>query len=205
MGMTDQSGNFASPSRGRINVRIRHTLILLHTILAAFFLPMGIMYAITGGLYGLGNKGSYDTTEYKLILDQPTPTELSSLVALAEKELDARGLAYPTGGASVKKAGTSFYLEWTGSHRDVQIAPTQEPNVASLKIKNTDAHRFFVQLHKAKGATVFKWFAGVWMVGLVLLFISGGVMAFMARPYRVVAGVSAVLGLVVFAALAWVS
>ena len=37
----------------------RKQLIFTHTILAAFFLPMGLMYAVTGGLYGLGIKGDY--------------------------------------------------------------------------------------------------------------------------------------------------
>ena len=49
----------------------RKRLIVLHTVLAAFFLPMGIMYAITGGLYGLGLKGGYDTVTTELRLQAP--------------------------------------------------------------------------------------------------------------------------------------
>jgi len=185
--------------------RSRHYLIILHTALASFFLPMGIMYAITGGLYGLGTKGGYDTAEHTLELQQPVPGELSGLVALAERELDARGIAHPSGNAGVKKGGTSYYFEWTGSNRDVQIHPTTDPNVATLKIKDTDAHRYFVQLHKAKGGDVFKWFAAVWMVGLVLLFVSGGVMAWMVKPYRPVAAAFTIAGIAAFVALAWMS
>ncbi|MFK7790051.1 MAG: hypothetical protein AB8C95_11250, partial [Phycisphaeraceae bacterium] len=58
----------------------RKQLIILHTVLAAFFLPMGIMYAITGGLYGLGLKGGYDTVETELKLEAPLDGELSTLV-----------------------------------------------------------------------------------------------------------------------------
>ena len=183
----------------------RKQLIVLHTVLAAFFLPMGIMYAITGGLYGLGLKGDYDTVETQLQLESPLDGELSTLVKLAEDELNKQGIGHPTGGASIKKGGTSYYFEWTGAVRDVQLHPTQDPLVATLKVKDTNTHRYFVQLHKAKAGTAFKWFAAVWMVGLILLFLTGGVMAFVAKPYRKLAIVSAAAGGVVFVSLALLS
>ena len=183
----------------------RKQLIVIHTVLAAFFLPMGIMYAITGGLYGLGLKGGYDTQTIELQLEAPLDGELSSMVKLAEDELDRQGIAEPSGSASVKKGGTSFYLEWTGAVRDVQLHPTSDPLIAEFKIKDTDVQRYFVQLHKAKAGTIFKWFAAVWMVGLVLLFLTGGVMAFAAKPYRKLAVVSTLAGVASFVVLAMLS
>lgn len=183
----------------------RKQLIIVHTVLAAFFLPMGIMYAITGGLYGLGIKGDYNTQTTEIKLDAPLDGELSTMVRLAEAELDRAGVSPPSGGASVKTGGTSYYLEWTGANRDIQLHPTDDPLVATFKLKDTGAHRYFVQLHKAKGGTLFKWFAAVWMVGLVLLFLTGGVMAFVAKPYRKLAVVSASAGVAVFVVLAFLS
>ncbi|MFN3166942.1 MAG: hypothetical protein ACE37H_07750 [Phycisphaeraceae bacterium] len=183
----------------------RKQLIVTHTVLAAFFLPMGVMYAITGGLYGLGLKGGYDTATTQLRLEDPLDGELSTMVQIAEQELARQGVAVPSGGASIKKGGTSYYLEWTGAVRDVQLHPTDDPLVAEFRVKDTDLQRYFVQLHKAKGGTVFKWFAAVWMVGLVALFVTGGVMAFAAKPYRKLAGVSAIAGCVSFALLALLS
>jgi len=183
----------------------RKFLTSLHTILASFFLPMGIMYAITGGLYGLDIKGNYQVTEHTLNLDGPLPSDLAGLVTIAQRELASRTIDIPTGSAGVRKVGTSFAFEWSGTRRDIEIAPTSEPTIAKLKIKETDPHRFFVQLHKAKGAAAFKWFAAVWMVGLVLLFITGGVLAMAAKPFRKLAIPSAVLGVVSFVVLAWIS
>ncbi len=180
-------------------------LIRIHTVLAAFFLPMGIMYAITGGLYGLGIKGEYDTTQTKIQLQTPLDGELSTLVALAEAELDRMGIAPPSGGASVKAGGTSYYLEWTGKQRDVELHPTDNPLLATFKLKETGPHRYFVQLHKAKGGTIFKWFAAVWMVGLIALFLTGGVMAFAAKPYRKLATLAAIAGIGVFVVMAFLS
>lgn len=183
----------------------RKQLIYIHTVLAAFFLPMGIMYAITGGLYGLGIKGGYDTAESNLALTQPLDGELSTMVGLAEAELKRLGIDPPSGGASVKKGGTSYFMEWTGSKRDVQLHQTDDPNVALFKVKETGPHRYFVQLHKAKGGTIFRWFAAVWMVGLVALFVTGGVMAFAAKPYRKVAMIAAGSGAGAFVVLAFLS
>ncbi len=185
--------------------KTRLSLIRLHTALAAFFLPMGLLYAITGGLYGLGVKGHYQTTESTVQLDTPGPAELSHYVALTERELAARNLDTPTGSAGIKKGGTSHYFEWTGSRRDVQIHPTGNPGEVKLKIMETNPHRFFVQLHKAKGGDGFKYFAGVWMVALVLLFLTGGLMAFSLPAQRKLASLSLAAGAACFAALAWMS
>ena len=183
----------------------RKQLIIVHTVLAAFFLPMGIMYAITGGLYGLGLKGGYDTVETELKLEAPLDGELSTFVKLVEDELDRQGINPPTGSASKKSGGTSYYFEWTGAVRDVQLHPTDDPLIAQFKVKETNLQRYFVQLHKAKAGEVFKWFAAVWMVGLVLLFLTGGVMAFAAKPYRKMATIAAVAGCVAFIGLALLS
>ncbi len=184
---------------------MRRNLIVLHTVLAAFFLPMGLLYSITGGLYGLGIKGDYITTEHQLTLAEPLTADLAPLVTLVTAELQTRDLALPTGGAGVKKGGTSFYFEWTGSARDVQLHPTEDPLVATLKVKDVTPHRYFVQLHKAKGGEAFKWFAAVWMVGLVLLFVTGGIMAFAAKPFRKLAIVSGVAGFAVYFVMAFLS
>lgn len=177
---------------------MRKSIIILHTVLAAFFLPMGLMYAITGGLYGLGIKGSYAVQEHTIELDSPLTPDLAGLVARVTAELKARSIELPTGSAGVKQGGTSFFLEWTGSNRDVELHPTPDPTRATLKVKQTDLHRRFVQLHKAKGGESFKWFAGVWMVGLVLLFVTGGILAVAAKPFRKLGTLSAVVGSLVF-------
>lgn len=183
----------------------RKQLIFAHTILAAFFLPMGLMYAVTGGLYGLGVKGDYQTTSQELNLEQPLDGELSTMVALTEAQLARQGIETPSGGASIKKGGTSYYMEWTGSRRDIELHPTADPLVAQFKVKETNPHRFFVQLHKAKGGTLFKWFAALWMVGLIALFVTGGVMAFVAKPYRKAATIAAAAGVGAFVVLAAIS
>jgi len=177
-------------------------LIVVHVVLASFYLPMGVMYAITGGLYGLGIKGSYETVETSVATESPLSKELSQLVAIAEEALRDRGLADPTGGAGIKTSGTSFHLEWTGTERDVEVHPTEDPMIAKVRIKDTTGYRRLVQLHKAKGGELFKWFAATWMAGLVALFLTGGMMAYARKPFRVLALVASLLGIAAFLVLA---
>jgi hypothetical protein len=183
----------------------RKALIILHTVLASFFLPMGILYAVTGGLYGVGIKGGYRVADHNLTLDHPLDRDLPKLLTLTQRELASRNIDPPTGSAGIKTGGTSYFLEWTGSRLDVELHPTDDPLQAKLRIKATDPHRRFVQLHKAKGGDAFRFFAFVWMIGMVLLFITGGIMALAAKPYRQLAIISTALGLVVFGTLAIIS
>ncbi len=184
---------------------IYKTLITIHTILAAFFLPVGLMFAITGGLYTLEITGNYHKTESRIQLQEPLPTELSALVAMAERELLQRSVAFPTGSASIIQEGTSYYFKWTGSRRDVEIHPSTHENTALLKIKETSPYRSFVQLHKAKGGGWFKAYAVVWSLGLIGLFLTGGVMAYFSRPYRKVALIAFGAGLASFVLAVWLS
>lgn len=163
---------------------MQRTLTTIHLLLAAFFLPIALMFATTGALYTVSIKGNYSETSRPLTLTQPLTAELSALTGLVERALDAEGIAAPTGAASIKKAGTSFELEWTGAERDIVLKPTRDPLVATLVIKDTTPWRHLVQLHKAKGSDVAKGISVLWAVGLVVILLSGLLMAWNVPAYR---------------------
>ncbi len=176
----------------------RSTLMKAHALLAAFVLPVAIMFFITGALYTWGIKGDYNTTAYELNLKKPIQGELAELVALATKELQKQNIDLPSGQAKIKKIGTSFKLEWTGSQMDIIVEPTSQPLIAMLQIKNTSWHRQFVQLHKAKGGTPFKVYAAAFAIALLLLLITGFIMAWQTPKLRKLTLASASLGIAVF-------
>jgi len=177
---------------------MRRTLTTIHLALAAFFFPVALMFAFTGGLYTLAIKGGYEDTLRPVILGEALKPDLASLVGLAEQELRAAGVAVPSGGASVKKSGTSFELEWTGVERDVVLRPTADPLKAELLIKTTGPWRHFVQLHKAKGSDFAKAISVAWAIGLVTILGSGLWMAWMAPPFRRLAMTASAAGLATF-------
>jgi len=179
----------------------RSTLMQFHALLAAFILPVAIMFFVTGALYTWGIKGGYDTTTHVLHLNEPVQAELTELVALANSELKKLDVEPPSGQAKIKKIGSSFKLEWTGANMDIVLEPTSEPLIAELQIKNTSLHRHFVQLHKAKGGAPFKVYAAAFATALLLLLISGFIMAWQMPKLRKLTLASAVLGIVVFIAM----
>jgi hypothetical protein len=94
---------------------MRRQLTTLHLALAGFFFPVAVMFALTGGLYTLAIKGGYAESVREVALAEPLRPELAALAAVVERELAVTSDALPSGGASVKKAGTSYELEWTGT------------------------------------------------------------------------------------------
>jgi len=179
----------------------RSTLMKVHVLLAAFILPVAIMFCVTGALYTWGIKGDYDTTIDELHLKKPVQGELAELVALAKKELKKQDIEAPSGQAKIKRIGASFRLEWTGSNIDIILEPTSQPLIAKLEIKRTNWHRQFVQLHKAKGGVPFKIYAAVFATTLLLLLITGFIMAWQIPKLRKLTLFSASFGITVFVAM----
>ncbi len=157
-------------------------LLTLHVLVAGFFLPFAIIFAITGGLYTFGIRGQYETKNLELTLELPADPKLSELTERARLVLlESFKAAVPSGEPALKKMGTSWQFEWTGARADFTIEPTANPGVFKVSHKETGWHRFFVQLHKAKGGMPFKVLAGGLAVALLLLFASGAGLAF-SRP-----------------------
>jgi hypothetical protein len=183
----------------------RNVLVRIHLVIAAFLFPAAIMFALTGALYTWGITGSYDTEQETLVLERPLEKDLERAVGLVVGELQERGLTAPTGSPKIKSAGTSWYLEWTGSSLDVLLEPTAEANAALLSIKTTTFYRQFVQLHKAKGGQLFKAYAALFAIVLFTLLASGFLMAWQMPRYRRTAVNAAALGALLFATVASLS
>lgn len=183
----------------------RTTLLKLHLVLAALVLPVAVMFAVTGALYTWGVKGDYATSKHPLTLPAPAPTDKDALVSMATAALAERDLAPPTGTPAVKETPKGALLEWTGSQRDITLEPGEQPDQMLLTVKETDTHRQFVQLHKAKGGIAFKVYAAFFALSLVLVLASGVLMAVQMPKYRVLLLGSAGAGLVLFVAMVLVS
>lgn len=179
----------------------RSTLMKAHALLAAFILPVAIMFFVTGALYTWGIKGDYDTATHEVKLSSPMQSDLAELVAIATYELKKRNIEAPTGKAKIKKIGDAFELEWTGSKMDLILEPTSKPLIATLQIKQTNWLRQFVQLHKAKGGEPFKVYAVVLATALLLLLVSGFIMAWQMPNLRKLTLASTLLGVAVFVAM----
>lgn len=180
-------------------------LVRWHMFVAAFLFPAILMFLLTGALYTWGIKGDYVVSDYDIVLAAPLTDDPVALRQATEKALGERDLAVPTGGSSVKKTGDTVQFEWTGSNRDVVLETKSMANKAKLTVRETGWHRFFVQLHKAKGGTLFKAYAAVVALGLLFLVTSGLLVAFRVPHMRRTAIGASIAGLVTFAGIAALS
>ena len=176
----------------------RTTLIKVHLLLATFIFPAALMFITTGAFYTWGIKGSYTTEFHMIPLDTPLVDEQQELVGLIEDTLQRLSIPSPSGKAKVKKSGSSFYLEWTGSKRDIVLEPTPDEYMAKLSVKETSWYRNLVQLHKAKGGPLFKIYAAALAISLFTILLSGFLMAWQIPKYRKMALLSSTAGIAVF-------
>ena len=178
----------------------RQLLTKLHLVAAILVLPALLLFCATGLLYTWGIKGTFETTVQKIQLEHPLKAELPALLNIVEQTLKEQNLPQPTGAARIKTLGDSFQLEWQGARQAIILEPTGNPNVAKLKIKQANWHRHFVQLHKAKGGIAFKIYASALTLGLLLIFISGYIMAWQIPKLRKTTALSTILGIAIFIA-----
>lgn len=176
----------------------RMQLMTVHALLAAFILPVALMFAITGSFYTWGIKGNYSDDVYEIVLNKPLSADAMTLKKLVESELKNLDISPPEGKPKLKQFGSHYFLEWTGSSKDLILAPTDNDLVARLTVKHTTWYRELVQLHKAKGGTVFKVYAVVFAIALGLLLLSGIIMALQIPKLRAATLVSAFIGLISF-------
>lgn len=183
----------------------RPFLVKTHITLAAFIFPVALMFFITGALYSWGVKGGYTVQKYNIELTQPMQRNKAWLTHIVTQELYKRDIALPSGKAGIKGPGKFYYFVWSGSQLDAELEQTSNPFVAQLNIKQTNLHRFFVQLHKAKGGAAFKIYAVILTSSLILLFITGFFMAWQLKKYRSLLLLSSVSGLSLFVCMLLIS
>ena len=182
----------------------RLQLMKIHALLAAFILPVAVMFAITGSLYTWGIKGSYTSDVYNIELNEPLSDDIAALTKLAESELKALNISAPEGKPKLKTFGSHFLLEWTGSSKDLVLEPSDKDidnkKLARLTIKHTSWYRNLVQLHKAKGGTAFKIYAVIFATALGILLVSGFIMAWQTPRLKAATITSALIGIISFTA-----
>ena len=174
-------------------------LTKLHLIAAAFMFPAVLMFLVTGGLYTWGNKGEWRESTAQVEISQPIAAlDEAGLKAVAASALQERGLALPSGTTTMSGEGAEQSLSWVGARTEVAVKASDNPAVAEVAIKEATVHRWLVQLHKAKGSTVFKVYASALAIVLLMLVVSGVVMGLQVKPLRRLTVVSSLAGAVAF-------
>ncbi len=146
----------------------RKAIITLHLALAAFFSPILLMVGLSGGLYLIGEKGSFEQQEiYRgeiADFNLATKDTESQIRAFIQSHNIDHEFEYIKGNGkqSVTRPTSKQHLLFKIKGKQL-IVTQRTPNfVASI-----------VELHKGHGPRAFKTFQNFMAVGLLLILLSG--------------------------------
>lgn len=151
----------------------------IHLYIAMFLAPIMLMIAVSGGLYLFGIKGDVTKTNIPVAsnvkLDfsgQNLEQQVKDLLSQANQDDNFEYLKQ--GGGTIYTRPTSKTSFQISTKNDVIILTKIEPN----------AVKSIVELHKGHGPLAFKTLQKITAIGLVVLLISGIIMALYNRRSR---------------------
>lgn len=177
---------------------MRSFWIKTHLYIAAFFLPVLVIMATTGGLYLLGYKGSVTSTPVALVAPDKLNPKSPTLDNDVRQWLDANGVEHHfeyvkvSGSTLITRPTSRTYYEIDLSSKTITAAQQQPDLVKSL-----------IELHKGHGPLLFKDFQKVMAAGLLIVLLSGFWLGISSAGLRTSTGLTTLAGLIIFALLAF--
>lgn len=169
----------------------------VHLILATFIFPIIVMFLVTGALYILGIEGSYDKQVYTIKLNTPLQNDDNSLTDFVANELKNLNISPPTVEVNNFSKDGVIKLEWRGAALRVALESTQ-PTEARLTVQKASWYKKLLELHTAHGTTAFKVYTLMLAISLLMLLITGFIMALQLPKYRKMTLYSTATGVAVF-------
>ena len=158
----------------------RKTLMTIHLYLAAFFTPMLLIMAVSGGLYLLNIKGSVEKGEAVLIpgvaLTQEGEAKADELRAVLENAgFDGDFDYIKDRGSMMQTRPTSRdYFEIKPVDAGLEVTPVSPDLVASM-----------MELHKGHGPLVFRTLEKILALGLVLILLTGLIIGVQSPLFKI--------------------
>lgn len=169
----------------------------VHLLLATFIFPIALMFFVTGALYIVGFEGHFDTEVYTLKLNAPLQKDDAALTDFITNELKNLNLSPPTAKVHNYSKDEFIKFELRGAALRVTLESTQ-PSEAKLTVQQANWYKKLLELHTNNGTTAFKVYAMVFAVSLLMLLVTGYIMALQLPKYRKMTLYSTAAGIVVF-------
>jgi hypothetical protein len=182
-----------------MKAKARLTWMKLHAYFACFFLPITLLYLVTGVLYLFDIKGGVKKTyEYPVMLTEAWPEAENNAKMIVTRILN-------------NKKHTSlpedYYLEpggvhdWYGYTQEVILKPTEQPFQATLIVKEHDLLHQLLLIHKGHAGKLF-WLLGISLgISLAFSLISGVVISLQLPQLKKQSLLSIGLGIAVLVVL----
>ena len=175
---------------------MRSLWIKIHLYVAAFFLPMLLAMAASGGLYLLGIKGSVESTPVSLSVTKIISADSKTLGSDVRELLNANGIDHNF--EYVKVSGGTLTTRPTSS--DYYQIRTRD-DALEVTLNRPDVIKTLGELHKGHGPLFFKDLQKLMAVGLLIVLLSGFWLGASSRALRVPTLLTSIAGLLVFLVL----
>ncbi len=171
-----------------------------HNISSAFFLPLAMIFIITGALYMLDIRGETvrETVEFsgstELLSDPPR------LIEQLKKELPAEHLPL-LDKQMENRRGSLVWGRFSSKH--LTVSADREGNGLIVSVNRPSLFQTLMLAHMGKVDQLFVWFSVLFAAVLIFSYLSGVVLAF--RCFRRMTIYTIAAGLVVTAIILWIS
>jgi hypothetical protein len=174
----------------------------IHLYVSVFFMPVAMMFAVTGGLEICGFHGNSREQTIEVPLTQPLPEDINAQQSFVAEQLKKNNLSVPRGRAQFRR-GQFFWGRPTG--RNVAMRIAQAGKVAQIRIEIPSFYNRLALLHEARGGAAFNCLAVGFAIAMIVIYISGIMICWKAVKMRRAILVSFFVGLFVTAAAVFIS
>ncbi|MDE6958796.1 hypothetical protein LS72_004095 [Helicobacter apodemus] len=169
------------------------TWMQIHLYVSLFFIPMALIYAITGSLYifDIRQNAGAEISEIKVFQDIPKGEERAVMLAT----LEANGLKIPKK-TEVRLARNSIIM---GTLKYQVILSKDKDGGYILRSINRNLYGVLLLLHKSAGKYYFDILAVGFSIALVILYLSGLFMTAFCKKDRKGSLITIILGFAITA------
>ncbi len=173
----------------------------IHAYISMFFLPLALIYSITGAMILLGNRGERVTQ--KIEINSPTKwkSDIDFQKKFVEDYLKSQNLTLPAGEPRIFRG--KFFWGFPTSNM-IAIEEQSENPIKIELMKPNWAYRL-IMLHKGKGGRWFDYFGIAFAISMILIYLSGIVIFWKIKDKRKTMTIWLVLGSIATAILVSIS
>ncbi|MDN5280099.1 MAG: hypothetical protein PWR01_4064 [Clostridiales bacterium] len=157
--------------------------VKIHGYISIFFLPLALIYAITGALIIVGERGNLAKEEHVIKLDHQLLSDLNAQKNAISDFFSQKGeTKLPTGEPKLIRGELYWGLP---SSVNVSLKKGNEPNEAILQIRKPDLLFSLVILHRARGGRLFDYLGFVFALAMIFMYLSGIVIFWKIKSKRI--------------------
>ncbi|MAU40734.1 MAG: hypothetical protein CMF31_03845 [Kordiimonas sp.] len=162
----------------------RLTWMKLHGYIAVFFLPLALLYVLTGTLYLVDVKGDAEVTRFPVETITAWPETGEDAEDVMTTLLEAKGLSLP--GSMVKGRPNDYF--WLGLRSSAHLSLKNDPGAEVLNIElvhqEYDLMRSMVEIHKGHAGLIFRIMGIIFGVFLTTVLVTGAVLSLKSVAMR---------------------